>query len=145
MIYRGDPTLFEPDIACIGCYLEYRDRILMLQKRDDHPFYPGQWGVVAGKMRGSEREREALKRECAEETGNIVEAHHFDYLKDYLVVHPHLRFSYSLYRLNLSNGLPEIRLSSEHQAYSWVKPIHALDLDLIPDEVDVIREIYCLK
>ena len=58
------------------CMIFFKDgRTIILQKRLDHPIYPGKWGFPAGKVKPTDTSiATATLREVQEETGNIYEA-----------------------------------------------------------------------
>ncbi len=61
-------------VVCI-CFVGKKSDVLLLQKKGDHPVYPGLWGFPAGKMKKSDRSTQrAACREINEETGNDVPA-----------------------------------------------------------------------
>jgi len=49
MIYKEKPKDFVHDIECVGCLVEYGDKILLLH-RLDHKIHGGKWGLPAGKI-----------------------------------------------------------------------------------------------
>ncbi len=145
MIFRGDTELFLPTMQCVGCYLEHEEEILLLQKREDHPHYPGKWGVVAGKVDFQEPPRAAVVREIWEETGQEAMVEHLRKIDMLRVIHPHIRFFYHLFHLRFSGTRPQIRLSPEHCRSQWAAPRQAVELDLIEDEAEVISLYYGLN
>lgn len=142
MLYQGDLELFQPTIQCVGCYLEHEGEVLFLQKWENHPYYPGKWGVVAGKIDFQELPQAAIIREIWEEVGYEAVPSLLSHLNRMPVVHPHFTFFYHLFRLKISGNRPQIRLSPEHCRAQWLAPKLAIGLDLIEDEAEVISLHY---
>jgi 8-oxo-dGTP pyrophosphatase MutT (NUDIX family) len=142
MLYQGDLAKFQPKMQCVGCYLEHEGEILLLQKWDNHQYYPSKWGVVAGKIDFQEPPRAAIAREIREEAGYAVAPGLLCELNKLPVIHPHFSFFYHLFRLEISGDRPQIRLSPEHCSFQWLAPRLAMGLDLIEDEAEVISLHY---
>ncbi|NTW22580.1 NUDIX domain-containing protein [Candidatus Falkowbacteria bacterium] len=145
MLFRGDIEAFQATMRCVGCYLEHEGEILLLQKQGEHLYYPGKWGVVAGKVDPKEEPSVAIVREIQEEIGYEITPDVLGKPSEIPVIHPHFHFLYFLFHLSIIGERPQIRLSSEHCHFQWLAPELAVSLDLIEDEAEVIAMHYALE
>lgn len=143
MIHEKKPENFDPKIEVVSCFVEHRDRILLLL-RQDHKSEPNTWGVPAGKIEQNEDIIQAVIRETREETGIILGVSNIEYLGVVHVSYPNIDFDYHMSRSVLSpENNPDIVINpDEHKEHRWVTPQEALELDLIEDEDGCIRMHY---
>jgi 8-oxo-dGTP diphosphatase len=116
-IYEIAPEGFTPQVQVAACYLEIGGKLLLLQ-RAHGKLEPGKWGVPAGKLENQETPEDAAKRELFEETGISFENTQIQRLNSLYIRKPEVDYVYHLFKVQL-NGLPEVRLSNEHQSYKW--------------------------
>jgi len=66
-------TRLNPKFEAVMCFcFDKNANLILLQKRIDHQFYPGLWGIPAGRVENGEDITDAVMREIREETGNEV-------------------------------------------------------------------------
>jgi len=123
-------------------------RTIILQKRKDHPIYPGLWGFPAGKVRhGDSSVKSAVLREIKEETGNTYE---FSDLGRPIVVpcrHQKLNGEYFyflafIYYILSDDGLGIKLDPEEHQAglaVPWKNILSTAEKNLIPDVHETLK------
>ncbi len=118
-IFETQPENFQTKLQCAGCYLEWNEKILLLQ-RSEKSSEGGCWGVPAGKLESGEEPFHAAKRELFEETGiNIQDESRIQFLKTLYIRKPHVEYLYHMFKVHLDRG-PEVVLDpKEHQDYLW--------------------------
>lgn len=71
----SESTRKKPQFEAVMCFcFDKNGNLILLQKREDHRFYPGLWGIPAGRVEPGENINSAMRRELGEETGNKVPA-----------------------------------------------------------------------
>ena len=141
MLYQKPPRGFSPRLDAVGCFLQYRDTLLLLLRCDNAP-QGGKWGMPAGKVEKGEEKHTAMLRELEEETGLVVGRDSVSHFGTVYVKWPEYDFTYHMFGHNLKD-MPIIHLRpAEHSDYRWVKPVDAFDLDLVDDLDECIRMVY---
>ena len=116
-IFEKKPEGFIPQVEVSGCYIEIENKLLLLKYAQGSE--SGRWGVPAGKVEGDETPIEAAKRELFEETGISLECpSQIHYVTSIYVRKPSINYTFHLFKVQL-NQRPDVKLSPEHQAYSW--------------------------
>ncbi len=127
-VHEQEPQGFEPHVHVSACFLEIDRKILLLQ-RAHGKLEPGTWGLPAGKQEANETFEATARRELFEETGIAVPTslpiHH---IKSLYVRKPPVDFVFHMYSVPIDN-LPDVRISNEHQAYTWAS---LQDLEHLP-------------
>jgi len=139
MIHIEEPLGFVPDFEAVGIFPEVGDKILQLLRAPDR-----KWGSPAGKIEGKENALTAAIRELKEETGIIVSGKQLQFVQKYFVEYPVTKFTYAVFRLPFLYA-PEIVLSYEHVAYTWIPVNFASSLDLMMDQLECIKLVYNLS
>jgi len=114
--------------------------MLLLHRQNDKP-HGNTWGVPAGKA-----EHEMLvvdiQRELEEETGIALPLEEFKHWGGLFVRHLEYDFIYVIFTAEIDE-FPVIKLNpKEHKGFTWVIPMEALDMKLIPDEDQCIKLVY---
>ena len=141
MIVIEQPPNFDSrfDVSCT--FVEWDEKILLLH-RQDHKSYGNKWGAPAGKVNENEGIKTAALRELEEETGIKVSKKMIKYLNTLYVKYPDFDFIFHMFFLRMVKQ-PMVTLDpNTHKAYSWVNPIEALSMELVPDEDFCIKKIY---
>lgn len=138
-VLKPEDPLPQVQMQVVGCFAEFGDNILLLQKAKE-PYY---WGVPGGKAQDGEDILCAMIRELLEETGIIAAAEQFEKLHSVFVDTQFYNpaFVYHMFRLVL-HSVPHIVLSKEHQAFLLTRPSYALSYNLMPDEDSCIKLVY---
>lgn len=130
MLYTEKPEIFNPKFEVAGCFVEYKNEILLLL-RQDHKNEPNTYWIPGGKVWAWEKIDVAIRREIEEETW--IEEVDLKYFKEVYVKYPTYDFIYHMYITKLEQE-PEIKINpEEHKSYIWRMPIDALKEDLIED------------
>lgn len=154
---------------CIGCYLMHDGKVLLLRKSIVGKKHDNQWGIIAGEMKSREPPIVALHREVREEAGIFLSFVGFPI--ELVYNHAPLRkretfvqtfFSYKGILESETNQKietfhafqctiigqrrnPSVRLSKEHQDFTWAPPRIAITLEnLIEDERRNMKKIFGL-
>ena len=119
----------------------------MLQRQDDPSF----WQSVTGTLETNETPRETAIREVWEEIGLKIEENStalFDCKESIeLEIFPHLRYKYApnvthchehWFLLAVKQEFKPIL--SEHLAYQWVSPEHAIQMTKSPNNAEAIKK-----
>lgn len=143
MIYFEEPENFNTKFDVASCFIESDEEILVL-RRAPHKPQGGTWGIPAGKVEQEESPLDTVKRELAEETGIKLGDEPAKYFKTIFVRYPTYDFKYHMYFVRLKHK-PEIKIDeNSHTEHRWLKPVEALELDLIEDEDACIKLFYNL-
>jgi 8-oxo-dGTP pyrophosphatase MutT (NUDIX family) len=112
---------------------------LLLQRAATERLYPGMWQMVTGRIVDGETAIEAAKREILEETGLRA---------DRLTVVPYIATFYfppddSIHHVPVfateAQATEEIRLSSEHQEFTWLSFSEAWERLVFPGHREGLR------
>ena len=126
----------------INCVLEFKGKILIVQRNKNLNFYPGYWNGISGFLDDSKPIREKIKGEIAEELnlspryirsikmGRIFHQKAPKYNKTW-IVHPVL--------VKISSN--QIKIDWEAQDFRWISIQEASKYKLLPGFKGVLREI----
>lgn len=143
MIAKTKPKDFNPAFEVVSCFLQHGDKILLLH-RLPHKSQGDKWGAPAGKIDKWETPRGAMIREIMEETGLTLSAEQVDYLGKVYVTYETVSFVYHTFSSKLSSEVAVKTKDDEHDAYLWIHPEEALDLDLVQDMAECIKMYFKL-
>lgn len=116
-------------IAPTALITNYNDECLFLQRSPRSQVNPGKWDMSGGKPELGETLDQALKREVREETGlNLTRIGTLLGTAELLLFDK--RIIYLIFEC-LTDG-DTVTLSTEHEAFRWVKESEILNLDLAP-------------
>jgi 8-oxo-dGTP pyrophosphatase MutT (NUDIX family) len=127
----------------ISCYLQYKNKILVVQRSAGMRIYPNYWNGIGGFLDDQKSIEEKVREELREETGisgkqitSIKVGQIFDddapeYKKTW-IVHP------VLVKVNTN----KVKLDWEAQGYKWVTPKEALKLNLMPGAPKVLKALF---
>ena len=140
MLYFSPPKNFNPTTTGVGCFLEYKGKMLLLLRQDHKP-QGNTWGQPAGKLEPGETPMQAIIREVFEETG-VGSGSDIKELKTFFVSYPEYDFVYHTFHLPLKKK-PEIKIDNScHKKYCWITAEEALKkLPLMP-ELDKCIEFF---
>lgn len=101
-------------------------KLLLLRRSADSKTNPGRWEPPGGKTELGERLDEALKREVFEETGLRIAVSRLLGAVDFEL--PAIKVACLIMEGHVTSG--DIRLSSEHDAYRWLRLQEVRHVDL---------------
>lgn len=137
-IFEKKPDDFNTKVDVAAAYIEVNGKILLLQLSEKKE-YSKRWGVPAGKFEQGETPEKALRRELFEETGiSLPENNSVHSIGQLYIRKPGIDYVYHAFKVDLKN-MPEIILSDEHIAYSWVSIDEAKKLDLLDGAEDALH------
>lgn len=132
------PSDFSPKVEVSGCFCEYEDKLLFLERHPNSP-QGGTWGIPSGKHEIGEDALAAVIREVYEETGLIISKDSIDDVGKLYVRHPTIDFIYHMFRYRF-HTFPQVTLRlEEHLKLLWVTVDEALRLPLIAGGADAIK------
>jgi ADP-ribose pyrophosphatase YjhB (NUDIX family) len=122
----------------INCVVQYKDKILLVQRSESLRLYPGYWNGISGFLDDNkgleEKVYEELKEEIGMKKGDVVsiilgtifDQEEYQYKKTW-IVHPVL----------VTVNTDKVKLDWEAKNFKWVKREGALKMKLLPgfDEV----------
>lgn len=136
-IFEKKPEDFKAKVDVAAAYIEVDGKLLLLQLSEKKQ-YPKRWGVPAGKFEQGETPENALRRELFEETGiSLAKTHSIYSIGQLYIRKPEIDYVYHAFKVDLKH-VPEIVLSDEHIAYSWVSIDEAKKLDLLDGAEDAL-------
>ena len=150
MILKNIPKDFHSQFDAVGCFVENKNREILLLKRHPDKPYGNSWGLPSGKF---DKEKEnflynAMRRELFEETGIFVPEKNkrLQFLgKNFVRFSDGTDFKYIWYKLK-GGDIKKIKINfKEHTMYKWLTPRNALKLPLIEDLDFGIRKFYLNK
>ena len=103
-------------------------RLLLLRRSMASKNNAGKWDLHGGKVDAGERLDEALLREVGEETGLAVLLERVAGAAESVL--PDRRVAYIILEGRSVSG--EVRLSSEHDDFAWVRPADLSGMDVAP-------------
>ena len=107
-------------------------KILVLTRSSSHPLYPHHLDFPGGEVNSDETGVMGVIREINEETGLVIKAEYINILFQKQIASHKV---YETYSTTIDQSSPEIRLSWEHDQYTWMTETELLRLPL-PEEVD---------
>ena len=126
-VHGKEPEGFLAQVHVAACYVEREDKFLVLERAAGKEV--GKWGVPAGKLEEKETPEAAALRELFEETGISLErSSQMRSLGSLYIRKPEVDYVYHMFRVHLDHT-PDVRLSDEHQSYTWAS---ARDLEKMP-------------
>lgn len=129
-VFEKKPIDFDPKVHVAAAYIEVDGKVLLLQLSESKE-NPKQWGVPAGKLETKESPEKAFRRELFEETGISLEKNTSVHALGQLFIRkPELDFVYHVFKVDLKY-IPQVSLSNEHIAYTWVSIDEARNLHLM--------------
>ncbi|MEK7574984.1 MAG: NUDIX hydrolase [Patescibacteria group bacterium] len=141
MVHKTPPENFKPQFEVVSCYMEWGDKILLLQ-RNPEKSQGGKWGLPAGKIESGEDTFAAMVREVREETGLHLKASDLTYLQKVFVRYPEHDFVYHVFRAILETEPAVVLSIKEHQAFCFVTPTEALEMNLVDGNNECIKMSY---
>lgn len=147
VIYLNEPPNFHPKIEIVGCFLEYKDEILLLH-RQNNKTHGNTWAIPGGKVEKGETPLQAVIREASEETQFDLTKQKITYLGKVFINDTKIDFIYHMFQCHPIEDPGSVKISFiEHKGFTWVTPKDALKMNLMPDEDPCIRLIYgdCLE
>ncbi len=128
-------------VVTVGALIRDRSgRYLMLRTHK----WSGKWGIPGGKVKRGESSEQALIRELKEETGLTVERIRFVMVQDCIDSDEFLRPAHFLlqnYLVEVDGERPDVVLNDEAEAWQWVSPAAALEMELNQPTRILIEEV----
>ena len=114
-----------------------RGRLLLLRRSGQSKHFAHLWELPGGKTDPGEDLGAALAREVFEETGLAIGGAHVTGATE--ADTPQARFVYVFFDAAAQPG--PVRLSDEHDAFAWLPPAEAAQLDLSPVYIPLVRAL----
>jgi 8-oxo-dGTP pyrophosphatase MutT (NUDIX family) len=140
-LFRTPPPDFFPGVETAGCYCEYQDKILLLQRSTDKS-QPHTWGIPGGKMEEGESPLECVVRELYEETKLLLSKDQLSSLGPVFMRLPTHQFVFHLFRFQFKNLPPLVILNQENEAFKWITLKDAYLLPLMMGADECLNVVY---
>lgn len=127
----------------INCVLEYKGKILIVQRSKDLNFYPGYWNGISGFLDDSRGLEEKARDEVKEETGiakKDIESIHLG-----KIIHqnaPKYKKTWIVHPMLVKVKTDKIKLDWEAQGYKWIKISEINKFDLMPGFDEVLKTLF---
>ena len=124
-----------------GTAIVDNDKVLIIQRSADEDIFPNLWEFPSGKKEPMEKIEDAAKREAKEETGlNIkigkpLTVFSFGWEKE-----NEIRDATEIVFLGKIEGESEVKISSEHQNFAWIKMDEVENYNMSPETKKAIKE-----
>lgn len=128
-IFASPPASFQSKIEVAGCYCEWNNKFLLLQRNRTRPIGL-RWGTPGGKLEPGETPLAAVIREVQEETGIILNPQQLFYAGKRFVQIPEGEFIFHFFHTRFETK-PEVVINQEHEKFCWVSLQEAYELPLI--------------
>lgn len=127
----------------LHCTLEYKGKILVVQRAPGMRLHPGLWHGVAGFLDDSKSLEEKIHEELIEELGlkkssiiSMKRGQIFD------IEAPEYKKTFIVHPVRVKVNTDKIKLNWEAQAFKWVTPAEAKKLKLMPGFNLVLRALF---
>lgn len=144
MVFKDPPEGFRPKMNVATCYLRSQDRFLFL-KRGVGTDWATTWDLPGGKVDDGETPEIAVVREIFEETGISLPTSAIRYYGQFYVRDPKKDFTYHIFEAFLGDAPPPAQLSWEHSEGRWMTLEEAMQLPLVPGELECIDLMYGVR
>lgn len=146
MVTLEQPQDFNPKFIVAGCLLECSGKILLLHRQSHKP-QGGSWGIPAGKVDPEDNGDivQAVVREVFQETSCEPPKDSLQKIQTFYVRYPDYDFVYHYFKMVFSTAPTVVINDGEHDEYTWIEPVEALKLDLIPDEDFCMKYAYGIE
>jgi 8-oxo-dGTP pyrophosphatase MutT (NUDIX family) len=142
-VYLTPPPNFNDSIEIVACYFEHEGQILLLHRQNQGVADPNMWGIPGGKKKKNETIQEAIIREVEEETQFDISDKPIEYLGKVYIRDPKKDYVYHMFRSPYDKKPGKVVISfKEHKGFTWINPIEALQMNLMPDEGDCFKLVY---
>ena len=129
-------------IAIAGIIIQ-KGKVLIIQRGKDEDYLPGLWEIPSGKREPSEKTLDGCKREVEEETGIKVEVGDPIGIFEYRVEKPEeTRDVTQINFLVKPVGEVKVRLSDEHQKFTWIKEDEIDKYNITKETKEIIRKAF---
>ena len=124
--------LFGLSVKALVC--DEQGRCLLIRRSADSYFWPGLWDLPGGKVDPGETFDAALKREAREETGLDIELERYFGGIEWDLLH--IRIVFVVMVASVCGG--ELKMSSEHDDWRWIKTDELTGIPLVEPLAKVI-------
>lgn len=131
-LYWTKLILEKKEFSSAHCVIFKNGKVLILRRSPSDHWMPGHYGLPGGKLEKGESMRDALSRECSEETSLKVSP-------DDLIFMPSIssELDHAFYYTTKSSGTP--KLNSEHDDFAWVSPEKLSDYKVVSDLIATVE------
>lgn len=114
---------------------------LRLVRGDNHPVLGGFYDIPGGMIEAGEEPGEALIREITEETGLKIAFDQLQILYATTMLLMERSYPTLLYKIQLSESQPSVKLSYEHKDYKWapISDLYKIEPQLAPTYREALR------
>lgn len=126
----------------INCVIQYKNKILILQRSEKLKFYPGYWNGVSGFLDDHKNLEQKVREELSEEIGivskNIISMRQGDIFgKD----EPKYKKTWIIYPVLVKINTDKIKLDWESKKYKWIKLSEIKKYKMFPGYDRVIKNL----
>ena len=119
----------------VSIVIKQDDKFLIVKRADDEDVFPGYWGIPGGTVEPEDGTLEAaLKRECLEEVGVVVDD--FELISNNIVKKVDKAMLYLVYKGSYVDGEPQPL--EETSQVEWLTYAEAEGLQLTPFTLEIL-------
>ncbi len=129
------------DIYTVSVFLKHKDKILILKRSEKVSTYPGNWGLIHGRLEPDEDPKKRAKKEIEEETG-IKDAKFLKEGKPFVRVDKIYDIKWRIHPFLFESNSSKIKIDWENSDFKWIKPKELMKYGGVPGLAEDFKRIF---